>query len=73
MHTINVDEVKDALNQEIVIASSCSAKTKKAKDMKYNPRSGEFTIRYNCKGEEEEVNVLKHAFDAVACYNSFDA
>lgn len=72
MHQITPEQVKNVLNQEIIVASSGNTQTKKAKDLKYNPANAEYTVRHFNNGMEE-VKIYGHLWDAVANYNLLDA
>ena len=72
MHTVTLDDVIPAMHIEIVLASSCSAKTHRAKDLKFNPAELKYRVRFY-DGFSETSNSYLDPLIAIEKYNSYDA
>ena len=72
MHTVTLDDVIPAMDEEIVLASSCSARTHKAKDLKFNPAQLKYRVRFY-DGQSETSNSYTDPLIAIEKYNSYDA
>lgn len=72
MHTVTLDDVMPAMDKEIVLASSCSARTHKAKDLKFNPAQLKYRVRFY-DGQSETSNSYTDPLIAIEKYNSYDA
>lgn len=68
-YTITLDEAEAALKAEIVIASHVSTATRSAKDLKYDPVSGRYTLRHIQNGNENPPAEFVTLTAAVAVYN----
>ena len=72
MHTVTLDDVTPAMDKEIVLASSCDAKTRTAKDLKFNPAKLKYRVRFY-DGQSETCNSYTDPLIAIEKYNSYDA
>lgn len=72
MHTVTIDDIILAMKNEIILASSCNAKTHRAKDLKFNPAQLRYKVRYY-DGQSETSNSYLDPIIAIAKYNSYDA
>lgn len=72
MHTVTLNEIMPAMETEIILASSCDARTNKAKDLKFYPSELKYRVRFY-DGEFETSNTYMNPQDAVDKYNEFDA
>ena len=71
-HQVTLEDIMPAMEQEIVLASSCSAKTHKAKDLKFNPAQLRYRVRYY-DGQSETSNSYSDPLAAIDKYNSYQA
>jgi len=72
MHTVTLDEVMPAMDKEIVLASSCSAKTHKAKYLSFNPAQLRYRVKFH-DGHIQTSNSYSDPLIAIEKYNSYHA
>jgi len=67
-HEISLEDISDAMQTEIVLASSCDSRRKKAKDLKFTPYDSTYSVRYY-DNNSETSNSYKNPGDAIKKYN----
>ena len=67
-HEISLEDIADAMQIEIVLASSCDSRKKKAKDLKFTPYDTTYRVRYY-DNNFETSNSYKNPGDAIKKYN----
>jgi hypothetical protein len=72
MHKVTLEEIQPAMEREIVLASSCDAKTKSAKDLKFYPSELKYRVRFY-DGNSETSNSYFNPLMAIEKYNGYDA
>ncbi len=73
-HQVTLEDIMPAMDCEIVLASSCScdSRTRKAKDLKFNPAKLKYRVRYY-DGQSETSNSYSDPLVAIDKYNSYQA
>ncbi len=71
-HQVTLEDVMPAMDCDIVLASSCNSRTRKAKDLKFNPAQLRYRVRYY-DGQSETRNSYSNPLDAIDKYNSYQA
>ena len=68
MHTITSEELMEAMEHVIPIASSTNSETRKTKSLIFNPIDLRYNLVYCVEGKTEVYDYL-HPQDAIAKYN----
>lgn len=71
-HTIVLDDLAEAMKTELVLASSCDARCRTAKDLKFRAWDQTYLVRY-FDGKDEHKESFSSVTDAIGKYNSYDA
>ncbi len=71
-HQVTLEDVMPAMDCDIILASSCNSRTRKAKDLKFNPAQLSYTVRYY-DGVSETSKSYKEPLTAIEIYNSYQA
>jgi len=71
-HKVTLKNIMPAMDHEIPLASSFNARTKKGKDLIFNPAHLKYRVRYY-DGQSETSNSYSNPLDAIDKYNSYQA
>ena len=71
-HKVTLEDIMPAMDCEIVLASSCDSRTRKSKDLKFNPAQLKYRVRYY-DGQSETSNNYSDPLIAIDKYNSHQA
>ncbi len=71
-HQITLEDIMPAMDCEIVLASSCNSRTRKAKDLKFNPSQLTYRVRYY-DGQSKTSSSYSDPLVAIDKYNSYQA
>jgi len=68
-HEIGIDDIKEVMKAEIILASSCNSRVRKSKSLKFVPHNLVYVVAFKSEGLLVEKEEFRHPMDAVARYN----
>ena len=68
-HEIGIDDIKEAMKAEIILASSCNSRVRKSKSLKFVPHRLVYVVAFKLRGLLIEKEEFKHPTEAVTRYN----